>query len=102
MMNRWCKTYSLLAVFFAAILFLGVSIGGEYFHQHLHHHETQTSHDDCIIYQLQAQAVLAGALLCLACRAVFTDDFLKPYAVITRSAYYSLDRGRSPPFSHLV
>ena len=101
-MNHWRNTCNLSAVFLAAILFLGFSLGGEFLHEQLHHHETQASNDDCVIHQLQAQALLGFAVVLLASRLVFVDNFLSQHTCIIRSAYYSLDRGRSPPFSRFV
>jgi len=57
-MVRFRNNFFLAFVFFTASLFLSISLGGEFLHQHIHHHASKASHDDCPVYQLLAQAFL--------------------------------------------
>lgn len=56
----------LLLAFFAAAVFLAISTGGEFLHDHLHHHTTQEEHNDCPVYQLALQFTLVTPIFALA------------------------------------
>jgi hypothetical protein len=58
--NKFLWIFLFLAVFG----FAGFSIGGEYLHDCVHHHETKSSHDRCPVYLLQAQVLTALSIIC--------------------------------------
>ena len=57
-MIRFRSKFLFAAAFLAASIFLSISLGGEFLHQNIHHHESKASHDDCPVYQLLAQVFL--------------------------------------------
>lgn len=85
--------------FLAIFLFLSVSIGGELLHERIHHHATQTEHDNCFIYQLQLQLFVLAAVFMAAAPFIFNM-----LVVITREVFcFNICRAfpnlRAPPAS---
>ena len=90
---------SILFAFGAALFLCIATLGGEYFHEHLHHHATASSHDDCYIYQLQAQLFLFVAAILAGLFASFICDQFQPSSFIPRLALQTLRNPRAPPVS---
>ena len=57
-MNIFKGKYFFSLAFLAASFFLSIALGGEYFHERIHHHATQEEHDECPLYQLAVQLIL--------------------------------------------
>ena len=54
-MNFFKNKFFFLLAFAAAAVFLSISLGGEFLHEHIHHHATEKEHDECPIHQLALQ-----------------------------------------------
>ena len=85
--------------FLAASIFLSASLGGEFLHQHIHQHQTKSSHDDCPLYQLLVQAFLFAVALALGLQeSIFESTAVSNKVLISRPQYL-LPRLRAPPVS---
>ncbi len=87
--------FALLAVF----SFVVISTGGEFFHGKIHHHQTKSSHDECLISQLQAESsiVLFAIVLIVFFRS--TDYLAKVSNVFFPQLQYTLPCLRAPPLN---
>ena len=90
---------ALALLFFAFAGFLTISVGGEFFHSHIHHHADQSSHDRCFVHLLQTQAFLA--VLGIAVALVKKEAPSEPQAHRTSfsHSFLNLPNLRAPPVS---
>jgi hypothetical protein len=87
-----------LAIAFLALsVFLPLSLGGEFLHQHIHHHQSKASQNDCPIVQLLTQTVITIAAIAVVvlCGRVFSIPTFQPLVVLQPHLY--LPNLRAPP-----
>lgn len=102
-MNSFRKNKLVLGLLLTAVLgFAVLSIGGEYLHSRIHKHETQASHQQCPIYQVQTHAFTAvGAVLtALFIKIALTGVVCRSKFFVFQSSYI-LPESHAPPFSLL-
>lgn len=83
--------------FAAAVVFLSLSLGGNFLHQRLHHHATQAEQNDCPVYQLTAQWLLAGVAFVLAASFVCVQTFVSLRNSFPFDAWRIVVNPRAPP-----
>ena len=98
-MVRFRNNFFLAFAFFTASLFLSVSLGGELLHQHIHHHKSKASHDDCPVYQLLVQAFLFVIAAAFGLQEVCIDRTAAVDAIFISRQQYLLPGLRAPPAS---
>ncbi len=98
-MNFFKNKYFLSLAFVAAALFLSVSLGGEYFHDHIHHHTTQEQHDDCPVYQLAIQLITFTVAFAFVLPIFFRQSFSLIREVPFLRICCALSSPRAPPVS---
>lgn len=91
--NSLPKIFVLLAV--AGFLFF--SIGGEFFHEQIHHHAAQDSRDECSIFLLAAQSAVALTAIVLAFIPDILNRISKTSLVCISPARCYLPNLRAPP-----
>lgn len=89
----------LALTFLAFSIFLSVSLGGEFLHQHIHHHQTKASHDDCPVYQLLAQAFLFVIAVVFCLQKVCICSTVPSEEIFISRQKYLLPSLRAPPVS---
>ena len=98
-MIQFRNKFFLAFAFLAASVFLSVSLGGEFLHQHIHHHESKASHDNCPMYQLLVQAILFVIAVIFALSEIINGAlFVFEDLVVSRQKYF-LPSLRAPPVS---
>ena len=98
-MIRFRNKILLAFAFLATSIFLSVSLGGEFLHQNIHHHESKASHDNCPVYQLLVQAFLFVVAVLFSPQEIFNGKLpLLDEVVISRQKYL-LPSLREPPIS---
>ena len=65
-MNIFKKKISLSFALVASLFFFSVFLGGEFLHNHIHHHGTQQEQNDCPFYQLATQILLFAVAVSFA------------------------------------
>ncbi len=98
-MIRFRNKLFLAIAFFAFSVFLPVTLGGEYLHQHIHHHASKASHDDCPVYQLLAQAFLFVVAVVFGLQKFCTISYIPANEVFISRQKYLLPNLRAPPVS---
>ena len=90
------KTF--LVLLFAAVLsFTIISVGGEFLHGKIHHHNDQSSHDQCSFYLLQTQVTIAAVAIIIAAIFKFTPLFISIHRIFVFQLPYYLPSLRAPP-----
>jgi len=98
-MIRFRNNFLLTLAFLAFSVFLFVSLGGEFLHERIHHHESRAEQDDCPVYQLLAQVflfvivVVFGLQKVCICRAIPVNE------IFISCQRYLLPNLRAPPVS---
>lgn len=82
---------------FAAILFVSFATGGELLHEQIHWHESQASHDQCLIHILQNQVFLAFAILLFSASLSYKGLFVEAYKHYILQPPCFLPAPRAPP-----
>jgi len=84
---------------FAAVMSLAVLIiGGNYLHSHIHKHESQAAHQQCPVYQLQAQAFTAiGIVLGVLFSIILFKDIAGHPQDFIIQPNYILSESHAPP-----
>lgn len=82
----------------AALLVLSFTIGGEFLHQAIHHHESQAAHEDCPFSQLLVQAIIFAAVVGLTFPALAQSCVPPSFSVVSHR-FYLLPNLRGPPVS---
>ena len=98
-MNFFRSKFFLALAFAAAFFFLSLSLGGEFLHEHAHHHATKAEHDDCAVYQLLVQTFLLAVAVAFAfavCRLLYG---LTADTKVFSLQKYLLPLLRAPPVS---
>ena len=98
-MNFFKNKYFLALAFVAAVFFLSVSLGGEFLHQNIHHHESKASHDNCPVFQLLAQAFLFVVAAVFGLQEIFSGNLPVFDEVVISRQKYLLPSLRAPPGS---
>ena len=88
-------------VFLAIIGFLSISVGGEFLHNKIHHHKNESSHNQCPIYQLQAQVLVALGGITLALFLQIGLHFTETDQRFVFQSLHNLSNLRAPPVSLL-
>ncbi|GEM_PF-1874588 len=88
---------SLILAFLAIFSFAVISVGGESFHNKIHHHQDRSSHNQCPVYQLQAQVLIALPAIFLALSFCIAFRSIKIYQKVVVQSHYSLPPLRAPP-----
>ncbi len=92
------KIFLFLALGVAAFL-LSLSVGGEFLHDHIHHHATQEAHDDCPVYQLMTQFFIFVVVIPIFFAFVsFVNIFILPES-FTSNLSFNLPHLRAPPIT---
>jgi len=81
-------------LFLAALSFVFISVGGEFLHSYIHHHNDQESHDQCPISRLQAQVFVLVLVILAALRQRISRQGLPAYRV------FVIKPRLCTPFSH--
>ncbi len=98
-MIRFRNKLFLAFTFLAFSLFLSVSLGGEFLHHRIHHHENKASHDDCPVYQLLAQAFLFVIAAVVGLQEACIDRTAVVNEIFISRQQYLLPSLRAPPVS---
>jgi hypothetical protein len=98
-MNFFKNKYFLSLAFIAAVFFLSVSLGGEFLHDHIHHHESQKEHDDCPVYQLALQLIIPTLFFAFALPVFVQQKISLIRKVSPLSIYCAFPSPRAPPVS---
>ena len=93
--NKVFFTVALLA----ASVFLSVSLGGEFFHQNIHYHQSKASHDSCPVYQLLAQAFLFFVALAFVLKEVNVSSIVIADEILISRPKHLRPQLRAPPSS---
>ncbi|MBP9855138.1 MAG: hypothetical protein KBD53_09770 [Candidatus Omnitrophica bacterium] len=93
------KKFSLILALLAIFSFVAISIGGEFLHSKIHHHQTQPSHDKCFISQLQAQLLILFVTLLAVLFTKVISFSIVLYQIIIPSSHFNLPSLRAPPVS---
>jgi hypothetical protein len=102
-MNTIRSNKFILGLLFAAVISLCViTIGGEYLHSLIHHHDTQESHQKCPITQFLAQVFIAlgPVLAAVVISIVYAGTSVYRKIFLARPAYILPD-SHAPPVSFL-
>ena len=86
-------------LFLAVLSFVFISIGGEFLHSNLHHHQDQTSRDQCFVYQVQAQAFIVSVAALVALLIKINQDVAATYQVFVSNPYRIIPFSHAPPVS---
>lgn len=86
-------------LFLAVSSFIFLSVGGEFLHSQIHHHQTQASHDQCPVYQLQAQVSVALSAIVFALFLPIVSRLIKKYQKFVFQSLHNLPYLRAPPLS---
>lgn len=100
-MSKHKNKLSLVLAFLAVVTFAAVSLGGNFLHTKIHHHQDQSSREECPVSQLQAQVLIAlpAVLLAVFFRVAFRSTKTHQESVV--QSLYSLPPLRAPPVSLL-
>ena len=93
--NKLALTFLLLAVF----SFVLVSVGGEYLHGIIHHHEDQCSHDECSISQLLVQVFTVQTAVILALSFLLVTYLKRICQSVVFRTCCNLPYSHAPPVS---
>lgn len=88
-------------VFAAAVFFLSLSLGGEFLHEHIHHHATHAEYNDCPVYQLTAQWLLAGVVIAFVSPVFFYQTLVSIFDRFPSEAWRFIVNSRAPPSAHV-
>ncbi len=98
-MVHFRNKFFLAFAFLAFSIFLSVSLGGEFLHQRIHHHESKASHDACPAYQLLAQAFLFVVAAAFGLQEACMDRTAAVDEIFISRQQYLLPGLRAPPVS---
>lgn len=93
------KNKFILGLLFAAILGLAIfTIGGEYLHSRIHHHESQDAQQQCPVFRFKAQALTVFVTLSVALFfKVIASCFILDVQPFTFQSNNLLPEFRAPP-----
>ena len=91
--NKWFVVLMCLTVFG----FVFFTIGGEFLHNHLHHHAPQTSRDQCPFYQLQTQLFVAVSYIITALFLKTLSRLFFTYQTVLLPFCRKLPDSQAPP-----
>jgi hypothetical protein len=98
-MFRLRHKFFLSVALLATSIFLSVSLGGEFFHQKVHHHESKAAHDDCPVHQLLVQAFLFAVAIAFSVRPAKVFSVVSLKQTSFSSVQYLQPPLRAPPIS---
>ena len=98
-MIRFRNNFFLAFTFLAASIFLSASLGGEFLHQHIHHHQTHASHDACPVFQLLSLAFLFVIAVLFGLQKVCISNDISVNKIFVSRQKYLLPSLRAPPIS---
>ena len=88
-----------LLLFFALFGFVFLSVGGEFLHSQIHHHNTQASHDQCALYVFQVQLFIALLAVIAAVSRRIQRYVVNAVQVLSSQSQINLPYLRAPPVS---
>ncbi len=91
--------FFLALAFFTAFFFLSISVGGEFFHEQVHHHQTKDSFDECPLHQILVQVFTFAVAAVFVLPKIYTAYIALIPAVIVSRFKYLLPVLRAPPAS---
>lgn len=98
-MFRVKKNLVLGLLLLAALSFTSISVGGEFFHNRIHHHADQSSRDECFLTQLQVQVFTALAAIFVALLIKFQTYVVPVRRTVVKKFYRVIPNPRAPPVS---
>ena len=98
-MSRYKNKLALTLLFLAISSFVFISVGGEYLHSIIHHHNDQDSHDQCAVSQLQVQAFTGQAAVILVLLFLLVAYLKKTYQISIFQICFNLPYSHAPPVS---
>ncbi len=97
MMKKNKLLFALLLL--ATFSFVFFSTGGEFLHSKIHHHHTQSSNDQCPVYQLLAQVFIALSAFVFAAFSPIISRSMRRSSEFVFQSLHNLPNLRAPPVS---
>ncbi len=97
LLKRFLKSHFVQAIIvIACFVFIALSSGGDFLHNKIHHHTTQSSHDNCSLSVLQSSAALINSFVVIFfCAFIYLRSTAQSFVVF--NPYLFLHSPRGPP-----
>jgi hypothetical protein len=98
-MNHFRNKFFLTLTLLAASIFLSVSLGGEFLHKNIHHHQDTASQDECPVSHLLAQLFLFVVAAVFVVQKVNISSIVPANEIFIFPNKFLFPSLRAPPIS---